>query len=219
MRRRNEVCWCGAPALPNRATCSPEHAREACSKRRRKPRFCRCGTPALPKRATCSDACAARYHGLGRRAPAQPRQPAQPRPPRLCRCGAPALRGRATCSDACMSQQRVHMASLLSVQSPESRAKRAAHKRSAYRGRDKAEVIQALTRAQGAVCAVCRRPGQAHGHVPALVLDHCHETGKPRAMLCVHCNVSVGQTFESPEIVASLLRYVEQCGRLRRGEL
>lgn len=218
MRRRNDVCWCGADPLPNRATCSPAHASEASGKRRRKARFCRCGAPALPKRATCSDACAARYHGLGvRQDPSHTKPPKPPKPYRLCRCGVVALPGRRTCSDACARQavSAVHVR----LRSPERAAKRTAAKRLAYRKPDKDEVIRALTRAQGAVCAVCRQPGEVRGQVPALVLDHCHVTGKPRAMLCLRCNISVGQTRESPEIVASLLRYVEQCGRLRRGEL
>lgn len=45
--------------------------------------------------------------------------------------------------------------------------------------------------AQGGVCAICKRPEpskrQAH-----LSVDHDHDTGKIRGLLCFGCNISLG---------------------------
>lgn len=44
---------------------------------------------------------------------------------------------------------------------------------------------------QGYRCAVCQtdEPGGRHGR---FVVDHDHETGEVRGLLCSHCNVSLG---------------------------
>jgi hypothetical protein len=42
-----------------------------------------------------------------------------------------------------------------------------------------------------------------------LVLDHCHETGRARAMLCVQCNVALGHLADSPDRILALWRYAK----------
>ena len=39
-------------------------------------------------------------------------------------------------------------------------------------------------------------------------VDHCHTTGKVRAMLCNHCNKSLGALEEDPQRIAGLLNYL-----------
>lgn len=51
------------------------------------------------------------------------------------------------------------------------------------------EQYLALADAQSGVCAMCR---QAPKSVRPLVVDHCHNTGVIRGLLCVYCNVAVG---------------------------
>lgn len=46
-----------------------------------------------------------------------------------------------------------------------------------------------LVEAQGGMCAICGNPP---GTGKRLVVDHCHTTGKVRALLCTYCNVVVG---------------------------
>jgi Recombination endonuclease VII len=46
-----------------------------------------------------------------------------------------------------------------------------------------------LYRIQGGCCAICRR---AKGKVKRLAVDHDHETGRPRALLCGPCNQMIG---------------------------
>src|SRR3954471_1241818 len=58
---------------------------------------------------------------------------------------------------------------------------------------------------QGGVCAICAKPlTQAK-----VCVDHCHETGKTRGLLCVPCNLSLGH-IERPEFLAKALAYIER---------
>lgn len=50
-----------------------------------------------------------------------------------------------------------------------------------------------LLEVQGGVCAICRTNPE---NGKSLGVDHCHETGKVRALLCVTCNVHLG-TYET----------------------
>lgn len=203
MSHRNPLCWCGKGALPKRSTCSDEHAKGAHKGRaRRYDRLCACGARALPKRATCSDACAAARHGARRRVHTV-KVPKPPKPKRLCRCGSPALPKRATCSDACALAAQRPLG-----RSDSRRAARRAQKRTAYRRADKAEVSARMLAEQGGRCLVCAAEGR-------LVLDHCHRTGEPRALLCVRCNAALGLMLESVTAIEALKCYAELCHMLR----
>jgi hypothetical protein len=62
---------------------------------------------------------------------------------------------------------------------------------------------------QGGVCAFCRRPERARvgrrGGVKRLAVDHCHDTGEVRRLLCTACNTAYGKLEERPETIARLL--------------
>lgn len=45
----------------------------------------------------------------------------------------------------------------------------------------------ALFNAQNGVCAICEKKGTGRRKFP-LDVDHCHENGKVRGLLCVGCN-------------------------------
>jgi len=47
------------------------------------------------------------------------------------------------------------------------------------------------------------------------MLDHCHHTGAPRAMLCNGCNSSLGMLKEDPMRIMALARYASWCKMLR----
>lgn len=51
------------------------------------------------------------------------------------------------------------------------------------------ETLEAMKQAQGHACALCRKPlGERFlSHV-----DHCHETGRVRGVLCISCNHALG---------------------------
>lgn len=61
--------------------------------------------------------------------------------------------------------------------------------------------------AQGGVCALCKVPGRTGRH-DKLAVDHCHETGRVRGLLCAACNVSLGILGDNPEKLRRALNYV-----------
>lgn len=160
--------------------------------KRREPRKClrdACDATFVSSAKYCSPAC---------RAADKPER--QPTP--CTHCGAPSPVGRKTCSTACRL-------AAVAVPGHRSEAVRARRRKAAavkYRRRDKAEVIARLTAEQGGLCEVCATDGGSRG----LVLDHCHTTGDPRAMLCTRCNAALGLMLESPERIAGLLDYAKK---------
>jgi len=57
---------------------------------------------------------------------------------------------------------------------------------------------------QGGGCAICGDPPG----VTALHVDHCHDSGRVRGLLCFRCNSALGNLREDPRIVAAALAYV-----------
>ncbi len=98
---------------------------------------------------------------------------------------------------------------------------RGAAKKSAYQANPQAHAIRHVTRtygikpeqfaamvkAQGNACAICSNDmGKGKGrHV-----DHCHTTGRVRALLCSHCNVAIGYARDDPALLRAMADYVEQ---------
>ena len=68
---------------------------------------------------------------------------------------------------------------------------------------------------QGGKCALCYGDGflmRAH-HRKKLVVDHCHKTGKVRALLCHNCNRALGLFHDNPAVLNRAAMYVEFGGR------
>ena len=65
------------------------------------------------------------------------------------------------------------------------------------------KAYEALLELQGGKCAACLRI-----HARKLHVDHDHETGAIRGLLCVHCNVALGQLEDNPARVLALLKYI-----------
>ena len=65
-----------------------------------------------------------------------------------------------------------------------------------------------LFQSQGYKCAVCNcTQNNGYGKMP---VDHCHTTGKVRAILCQSCNVTLGKVGENEEILLSLIAYLRK---------
>lgn len=62
---------------------------------------------------------------------------------------------------------------------------------------------------QNGVCAICKKPPKTRSGVKGLYVDHNHETGKPRALLCQHCNSALGFASDSPELLRAMADYLE----------
>lgn len=59
----------------------------------------------------------------------------------------------------------------------------------------------------------CRKffPKIVDNYSKALQVDHCHKTGKIRALLCAGCNVALGRADDNPELLLGLVKYLEVC--------
>lgn len=63
--------------------------------------------------------------------------------------------------------------------------------------------------AQGGVCAICGGLGGKTG----LCVDHDHETGKVRGLLCRFCNTGIGNLKDSSDITRRATKYLKQHGK------
>lgn len=68
----------------------------------------------------------------------------------------------------------------------------------------------ALFDAQGGVCAICGKPETKinRGTLSILSVDHNHETGKVRGLLCSACNAGLGNFRDDRELIAKALEYL-----------
>jgi recombination endonuclease VII len=63
------------------------------------------------------------------------------------------------------------------------------------------DLIEAQDFREGKVCALC---GSDNG----LVVDHCHESGQIRDVLCAGCNKGLGFFRDDPELLVKAAEYV-----------
>lgn len=60
--------------------------------------------------------------------------------------------------------------------------------------------------AQGGRCALCG--SDFPGGRGRFVVDHCHDTGKIRGLLCNLCNVGLGALRDSPQLLQKAIHYL-----------
>lgn len=63
---------------------------------------------------------------------------------------------------------------------------------------------------QGGLCASCGEPPRPDARKKGLFVDHCHDSGKVRALLCSRCNSALGLLDEDPEKILALAAYIVQ---------
>lgn len=72
---------------------------------------------------------------------------------------------------------------------------------------------EALYRAQGGVCAICRQPEKLRnprtGEFQDLSVDHCHATNQVRGLLCNECNVAIGKLQDDVTRIRRVIAYLE----------
>lgn len=71
------------------------------------------------------------------------------------------------------------------------------------------EYIKKIVSSDG-VCAICN---QKCSHGKHLSLDHDHDTGEFRGMLCAPCNMALGGFRDDPDILASAIMYLSKWGK------
>ena len=87
--------------------------------------------------------------------------------------------------------------------------------RAAYKDRDRNQRLKRnygitieeynnLLSSQGEVCAICKVTPNGR----ALDVDHDHETGRIRGLLCMDCNVSLGRFKEDPDLLLTAMGYL-----------
>ena len=69
------------------------------------------------------------------------------------------------------------------------------------------EEYDAMHSAQNGVCALCSRPGRMRKHRD-LVVDHDHETGRVRGLLCDACNLALGVLGDGSVGLERALEYI-----------
>lgn len=69
-----------------------------------------------------------------------------------------------------------------------------------------------MSRAQEDVCAGCLRPERRIqlGKTTPLCIDHCHQTGAVRGLLCHGCNSALGYVQDDPATLRRLAEYLER---------
>ena len=68
------------------------------------------------------------------------------------------------------------------------------------------DAYQELLDSQGGVCAICEQPC---GTGQRLSVDHCHQDGHVRGLLCRNCNRALGLLQESPAIILRAASYLK----------
>jgi hypothetical protein len=72
-----------------------------------------------------------------------------------------------------------------------------------------ADHFDELVKQQGGVCPICGRADPEH-------VDHSHDTGKVRGILCFNCNGGLGQFRDSPDALRSAADYLDSTDDVSR---
>lgn len=78
------------------------------------------------------------------------------------------------------------------------------------------EKYKAMFARQKGRCWICEKPFPSNRGRSGPTIDHCHQTGRVRRLLCLRCNTAIGMLREDPRIIESALRYVRQHARVNK---
>jgi len=76
-----------------------------------------------------------------------------------------------------------------------------------------------LLELQKGLCKICgTKDPKGHGSKNGrFFVDHCHETGMVRGLLCHHCNIGIGTFGDDPGKLAKAIEYLIQAGAIADG--
>lgn len=82
-----------------------------------------------------------------------------------------------------------------------------------YKFKMNAKEYYELLEKQNYVCAICKKPEtqikRKSNKIKMLSVDHCHETGKIRGLLCFKCNIGIGSFNDSIELFLYAIKYIK----------
>ena len=61
-------------------------------------------------------------------------------------------------------------------------------------------------------CAICN---DDFGDIYKAQIDHCHETGDVRGLLCINCNWLLGKSRDNPQLLRQAANYLEKESRFK----
>lgn len=67
------------------------------------------------------------------------------------------------------------------------------------------EQFDELNLKQGGLCLICGQPEPVSAQ---LHVDHDHDSGRVRGLLCIHCNTGLGKFKHSPELLDKAKKYL-----------
>lgn len=76
------------------------------------------------------------------------------------------------------------------------------------------EEYQAMYEKQEGKCAICDKHSTSVFTKGAagfeLCVDHCHNTGKVRGLLCENCNTGIGKLNDDPALLRKAINYLDE---------
>lgn len=67
--------------------------------------------------------------------------------------------------------------------------------------------VSTIEAEQGGKCPICSR---LLAEVARTHIDHCHDTGRVRGILCSECNTGIGKLRDDPELLRRAVAYLER---------
>ena len=69
------------------------------------------------------------------------------------------------------------------------------------------EQVDSIKVMQDSMCAIC---GDPFNDTYKTQIDHCHQTGKVRGLLCINCNWMLGKSRDNPQLLRAAADYLER---------
>ena len=63
---------------------------------------------------------------------------------------------------------------------------------------------------QKGCCAICGK--HQDEMIKKLHVDNCHTTGKVRGLLCINCNLAIGNFYDNITLLKNAIKYLKQHG-------
>lgn len=68
-----------------------------------------------------------------------------------------------------------------------------------------------MEESQGGKCAICGNPPSGKTRIASVLhIDHDHQTGAVRLLLCMDCNVAIGRFKDNPDLCRKAAEYLER---------